>query len=63
MTKIKSVALFAEWLADKIDPEDVESLQAFRTWLRSGQRGRFECFVAQEAWSELLQCRREEPLH
>jgi hypothetical protein len=63
MTKIKSVALFAEWLADKIDPEDVESLTAFRTWLRSGQRGRFECYVAQEAWSELLECRREETLH
>lgn len=63
MTKIKSVALFAEWLADKIDPEDVESLTAFRTWLRSGQKGRFECSVAQEAWSDLQECRGEETLH
>jgi hypothetical protein len=63
MTKSKSVALFAEWLADKIDPEDVESLTAFRTWLRSGQKGRFECFVPHEAWLELLESRREETLH
>jgi hypothetical protein len=64
MTKIKGVPELAEWLNDKIDPEDVESVTAFRTWLQSGQRGSFECYVAQEAWAELLHKERKgETLH
>jgi hypothetical protein len=63
MKKIKTAALLAEWLADKIDPNDTESIAAFHTWLESGHRGRLECFVAQEAWSELLQSNREKTLH
>jgi hypothetical protein len=63
MTKIKAAAGLAQWLSDKIDPEDIESLQAFQTWLRSGRRGSFECLVAQEAWAELLQNSRRETLH
>jgi hypothetical protein len=63
MTKIKGAAGLAQWLSDKIDPEDIESVTAFQTWLQSGQRGSFECLVAQEAWEELLQNGPRETLH
>jgi hypothetical protein len=55
MTKIKSIDSLADWLTEKIDPEDAETLVAFRTWMRSGRTKSFQCYVAMDAWSELLE--------
>lgn len=63
MKKNNVDARVAEWLTDKIDPNDIETLTAFRNWLRSGRKGRFECYVAREAWAELLENSPEETLH
>jgi hypothetical protein len=63
MAKNKAKQQLAEWLIDKIDANDIEGITAFRTWLSSGQTGRFECYVAQEAWSELLENSKVKTLH
>jgi hypothetical protein len=63
MTKIKSIDSLADWLSEKIDSEDAETLVAFRTWLRSGRTKSFQCYVAQEAWVELLNAGRDGTLH
>jgi hypothetical protein len=61
--KSKADVLVADWLIDKIDANDIETLTAFRNWLRSGRKGRFECYVSREAWVELLENSTEETLH
>ena len=62
--KVKVDTLISDWLTESIDPEDLETLTAFREWLRSGQRGTFECLITQEAWSRLMQhSKKEETMH
>ncbi len=53
MTKIKTEALVADWLSDSIDAEDVETLTAFRRWLRMSYGHGAVSFVVQDAWAEL----------
>ena len=63
MTKLKSLDSIADWLFQKIDPQDAETLAAFRDWIESGKTTSFQCYVAQEAWLELLEAGQDATLH
>ena len=63
MTKLNSLDSIAEWLSQKIDSDDTETSAAFRNWIESSKTTSFQCYVAQEAWLELLEAVQDERLH
>jgi hypothetical protein len=61
MKKSEMEALCAEWLAERMDPEDKEDLAVFQSWMERRAKDPAACVTVKEVlsmWEALRQQRR-----
>jgi hypothetical protein len=63
MTKSEMEALCAEWLSERLDPEDKEELATFKSWMERRSKDPAACVTVHEVVSMWESMRENRKLH